>query len=171
MQLDRSHPLRILEFFTFSLLFLAVGYGQAPSGGLLDHLEGGWEMTGTVMKKPGRYSAEGVWILRNQFLSFHMKDAAVPPAYEATLFLGIDSAKNQYIAHWLDSFGGAGARVVGMGPFSTEKIEIVYPYSEGKFRNLFTYDATVDEWRLTIESERSKGHWSPFAQYTIIRKR
>ncbi|MBI3585551.1 MAG: hypothetical protein HY088_00260 [Ignavibacteriales bacterium] len=127
-------------------------------------------MTGTVMKKPVRYTAEGVWVLQSQFLSLHMKDVTVPPAYEANLFIGIDSSKNQYVAHWLDSFGGAGARVVGLGPLSSEKIEIIYPYAERNFRNIFKYNSEKDEWTLVIESEGTDGHWSVFAQYTIVRK-
>ena len=109
-------------------------------------------------------------MLQNQFFSLHMKDVAVPPEYEANLYIGIDSTKNQYVAHWLDSFGGAGARVVGVGPLSAEKIEVVYPYAEGKFRNLFKYDSGKDAWTLVIESEGAAGHWSVFAQYGIVRK-
>jgi hypothetical protein len=171
MKVSRSHAMRVLPFFVISSLSLTIGYGQAPSLVLLDRLQGEWDMTGMVMKKPVRYSAEGMFVLKNQFLSFHMKDVAVPSAYEANLYIGIDSSENQYIAHWLDSFGGAGARVVGVGPFSPEKIEIVYPYSGGRFRNLFNYDSKKDEWTLVIESESPDGHWSPFAQYNITRKR
>ena len=128
-------------------------------------------MSGTVMKKPVQYAAEGNWQLRNQFLCLHMQDVAVPPTYEANLFIGIDTSKNQYVAHWLDVFGGAGARVVGLGPLSSEKIEIFYPYAEGRFRNLFTYDSQKDEWTLLIESESTNGEWAVFAHYTVARKR
>jgi hypothetical protein len=171
MNLSRQLPMNLLWILVFSLSSFAFVYGQAPSPVLLSRLQGKWDMTGVVMKQPVRYHAEGMLVLNNQFLSFHMTDAAVPSTYEANLYIGIDSAKNQYIAHWLDSFGGAGARVVGVGPFSPEKIEIVYPYSEGRFRNLFTYDSKKDAWTLLIESEGTDGHWSLFAQYNITRKR
>jgi hypothetical protein len=128
-------------------------------------------MTGSVMKNPVTYAAEGTWVLQNQFFSLHMKDAAVPPAYEATLYIGIDSVKMEYVAHWLDSFGGAGARVVGFGPISGENIGIVYPYTEAKFRNLFKYDSLNNEWTLLIESEGKNGQWSVFARYSIVKKR
>ena len=154
----------------FPVLLLATCHGQAQPGALLDHLQGSWYMTGTVLKKPVRYAAEGAWVLRNQFLCLHMMDVAVPPAYEVNLFIGIDSSKNQYVAHWLDSFGGAGSRVVGLGPLSTDKIEIIYPYAEGRFRNLFTYDSKKDEWTFVIESEGTDGRWSVFAEYKIERK-
>lgn len=159
----------ILVIF-ISLLFIT-GFSQTPSRDLLNHLRGTWRMKGTVMKKPVEYIAEGVWVLHDQFLSLHMKDVAVPSTYEVNLSIGIDSSKNQYVAHWLDSFGGAGARVVALGPLSAEKIELVYPYPEGRFRNLFTYNSGKDAWTLVIESEGKDGHWSGFAQYNMLRKR
>jgi hypothetical protein len=171
MKSGQSLAVRALPFFVFSSLSVTVGYGQAPSPVLLSRLQGTWDITGTVMKEPVRYAAEGAFVLKDQFLSFHMKDVAVPAAYEANLYVGIDSSKDQYVAHWLDSFGGAGARVVGVGPYSPERIEIVYPYAEGRFRNLFRYDLKKDEWTLVIESEGPDGHWSLFAQYQITRRR
>jgi hypothetical protein len=127
-------------------------------------------MTGTVMNQPVKYAAEGAWTLQGQFLSLHMKDVAVPPAYEANLLIGIDSSKMEYVAHWLDSFGGAGARVVGLGPITAEGIEIIYPYAEHHFRNTFNYSADTDEWTLVIESAQKDGGWSIFAKYRIVKK-
>jgi len=127
-------------------------------------------MTGTVLEKAVVYNAEGTWTLQDQFFSLRMKDAAPHPAYEANLYIGIDSVSNEFVAHWLDSFGGAGARVVGTGPLSGEKIEVVYPYAEGKFRNLFRYDPGKDQWTLLIESEGTGGRWSVFAEYVIKRR-
>ena len=156
----------------FSFLFFAPSSGssQTPSQTFLRHLQGSWMMTGTVRTKPVEYHAEVHWVLQNQWLSFHMEDAASPPKYEANLMVGVDSSKHQYVGHWLDLFGGAGARVVGMGPLSEDKMQIIYPYEEGRFRNLFTYDSTTDTWSLTMESEGKDGHWSPFAQYIATRK-
>ena len=171
MNIGPSLAIMVSPFFGFFFSSFAIGNGQTPSLVLLNHLQGEWDMTGMVMKKPVRYYAEGTLVLNNQFLYFHMKDAAVPSAYEANLYIGIDSSKNQYIAHWLDSFGGAGARVVGVGPFSSERIEITYPYSEGRFRNRLKYDSAKDEWTLVIDAEGTDGHWSLFAQYTITKKK
>lgn len=170
MTVNQSFVSRILKFFLLPLLWLATSFGQSSPRVLLNHLQGSWYMTGTVMKKPVQYTAEGVWVLQSQFLSLHMKDVTVPPAYEANLLIGIDSSKNQYVAHWLDSFGGAGARIVGLGTLSAEKIEIMYPYAERNFRNIFKYYSEKDEWTLVIESEGTDGHWSVFAQYTVVRK-
>ena len=162
--------LRSLALVMLAMPSVETGFGQSTSRQLLDHLRGEWSMKGEVMKKAVAYAAKGEWVLQNQFCSFDMKDAAIPPTYEAILSIGIDSAHNEYVAHWLDSFGGAGARVVAVGPLSAEKIEIVYPYAEGRFRNLFKYDSNKDEWTLLIESEDKDSHWSVFAQYNILRK-
>ncbi len=154
------------------LLFASIisCFAQNPSRVLLNHLQGNWIMTGTVLAKPVQYRAEGSWILNNQFMAFHMKDTTIPPGYEATLFMGIDSAKNEYVVHWLDCFGGPGARVVGFGPLSGDKVEIIYPYPEGHFRNLIMYNSIKDEWTLLVESEKEHDQWSYFARYTITRR-
>ena len=161
-----------IRFTLVALLFwgVTISNNRPSATALLDHLQGPWTMRGTVRNKPVKYAADGAWILQNQFFSLHMLDASIPPKYEADLFIGIDTSKRQYVAHWLDSFGGAGARVVATGPLSTEKIEIIFPYPEGRFRNLFTYDSGNNEWKLVIESEQSGDHWSPFADYTFTKK-
>jgi hypothetical protein len=170
MTANQPATLRIIEFLLFSLFLFVTCFGQSSPRALLNHLQGSWSMTGAVLNKPVKYAAEGVWVLQSQFLSLHMRDVAVPPTYEASLFIGIDSSKNQFVAHWLDKFGGAGARVVALGPLSAEKIEIIYPYAEGRFRNLFRYDAPKDQWSLLIEAEDAEGKWSVFAQYAIMQK-
>ena len=171
MRVHQPGIMRSLILVVMTNLMAMSGFGQTPSRDLLNHLEGIWRMKGTVMKKPVEYIAEGVWALHHQFLSLHMKDVAVPPAYEASLYIGIDSSKNQYVAHWLDSFGGAGSRVVGLGTLSPERIEVIYTYAERKCRNVFTYSSDKDEWALAIDSEGTEGDWSPFARYTIVRKK
>ena len=161
------HNLRVCCILFILLFVVCQGSAQTPSGSLLSRLVGKWVMTGNVRNKPVQYTADGVWGLQQQFVSFHMRDTASPPKYEAFLFIGLDSSKKQYVAHWLDVTGGAGARVVGMGPLSSDKIEIIYPYEEGRFRNLFKYDYIKEEWSFVIESEGKDGKWSNFAKYIV----
>jgi hypothetical protein len=165
----QPHPL-IMKLICVLFLAVVMGFAQNPQRALLNRLQGSWLMTGTVRNKPVQYTAEGMWVLQNQFFCLHMKDSASSSSYEANLYIGIDSSKNQFVAHWLDVFGGAGARVVASGPISPDVIELVYPYAEGRFRNLFKYNLRKNEWTLVIESEDAIGHWSLFAQY-IIRRR
>jgi len=147
------------------------GFGQEAPRQLLGHLAGHWSMQGTVLKKPVEYTADGTWTLQEQFLSFHMKDVSMPPRYEANLLIGIDSARGEFVAHWLDSFGGAGARVVGFGPLAADSVGILYPYAEGRFSNSFGCNRARDTWTLLIESQESTDTWSVFARYAIVRKR
>ena len=81
----------------------------------LDALQGDWDMTGTLLGKPVKYHARGERVLQGGFLRLHMIDAADAPTYEADLFLGYDARADDYIGHWLDRFGAAGARVVASG--------------------------------------------------------
>jgi hypothetical protein len=156
----------LFVFCTFILTTLP-GFSQSTSGDLLNHLEGKWIMSGSVMGKQVLYIAEGNWVLQNKWLCLHMKDTLMPAEYEADVYMGIDSAKNEYVGHWLDSFGGAGARVTGIGPVSSGKIEIVYPYAEGKFRNLFIFNSLANKWDFVIESEEKDGSWTNFANFSI----
>jgi hypothetical protein len=135
---------------------------------LLDALQGRWNMTGTVMGMPVRYHAEGARVLQGGFLRLHMIDASSPPQYEASVYLGYDPKAGDYIAHWLDNFGAAGARVVGTGSRQgSDRIVILYPYADGTFRNTFTWTAATRSWTLLIESQQANGRWTTFASYTL----
>jgi hypothetical protein len=136
---------------------------------LLDALQGKWTMSGTVMGKPVRYNAEGIRALKGAFLRLHMIDAASPPQYEAELYMGYDPKAGDYVAHWLDAFGAAGARVVGKGSRQDNRIVIEYPYAEGAFRNTFTWDAGKRSWTLLIEAQQADKRWATFASYAFER--
>jgi hypothetical protein len=43
------------------------------------------------------------------------RDLSRPSKYQADVYLGFDAKAGDYIAHWLDQFGAAGARVVASG--------------------------------------------------------
>ena len=158
----------LLLFLIFSPLRAGA---QEPAHTLLGRLEGRWLMTGDVMSKPVVYAAEGTWVLGGGFLSFHMTDTSQASRYEANLFIGIDTAKREFVAHWLDVFGGAGARVAGAGAFHADTIEIIYPYAERRFRNRFWFGGPAGGGTLVIEMERNAGEWTHFASYAMTRRR
>jgi hypothetical protein len=134
---------------------------------LLDALKGKWDMSGTVMGEPVRYRAEGKRVLQGGFLCLHMIDVSSPPQYEASVFIGYDAKAKDFVAHWLDGFGAAGARVVGIGSHDGNRILIHYPYASGHFRNTFTWSAPTRSWTLLIESQERDGKWGTFASYTL----
>ncbi|HEX2791707.1 MAG TPA: hypothetical protein VHN17_14855 [Steroidobacteraceae bacterium] len=135
----------------------------------LDALQGKWVMQGTLLGKPVRYSADGQRVLRGGFLKLHMIDTGSPPQYEAEVFIGFDAQAGDYIAHWLDRFGAAGARVVASGKRQGERLVLDFPYADGAFRDTFIWQPVSGSWSLLLESQRSDGSWSTFASYTLTR--
>jgi hypothetical protein len=158
------------------ILLLALGTQRAvhaaearsADNAYLDALRGDWDMTGTLLGKPVKYHARGQRVLHGGFLRLHMIDAADVPTYEADLFLGYDPHADDYIGHWLDRFGAAGARVVASGKRKGETLVIEFPYAEAAFKDTFGYDPNTDTWSLLIESRKPDGGWSQFAAYTLV---
>jgi hypothetical protein len=160
----------------FSLVLVlassALGIHAAAAGGnaddaYLDHLQGSWVMDGTYAGKPVRYRADGQRVLKGGFLKIHMIDAASPPQYEADLFLGFDPKAHDYIAHWLDNFGAAGARVVARGERQGQSLIVTFPYAEGAFRDTFTWQPAAKSWSLLMESQRSDATWKTTGNFTL----
>ena len=156
-------------------LFLLVGTvsdaGPSADEVFLGNLEGKWDMVGTVRGKPVRYTAEGQRLLQGAFLRIHMIDANVPPQYEANVYVGFDPEQHDYVVHWLDKFGAAGARVVATGQRQGERLIVHFPYTQGAFRNTWTHLPEADAWTLVIEAQKPDGHWSMFAEYRLTRRR
>jgi hypothetical protein len=132
----------------------------------LDALQGDWTMAGTLGGKPVRYLADGRRVLQGGFLKLHMSDVQTPPKYEADVFIGFDAKADDFIAHWLDRFGAAGARVVGRGERKGRQLVILFPYTDGAFRDTFTWEPASRSWSLLLESQSAEG-WSTFATYTL----
>jgi hypothetical protein len=99
-----------------------------------------------------------------------MIDAATPARYEAQVFIGFDPKAHDYVAHWLDRFGAAGARVVAQGERQGERLVLNFPYAEGAFRDTFTWLPASHSWTLLLESQGANGSWSTFASYTLTRR-
>ena len=154
-----------------ALLALLTGTAAAAGDGLrfLDPLAGRWEMQGTVQGRPVRYHAQGRWVLEAGWLEFSMTDAATPPAYAAHLYLGYDAKAGDYVAHWLDRFGAAGARVVATGQRQGDTLVLLFPYAQGAFRDTLTLAPDGASGTLLLESQAPDGHWSTFARYRMRR--
>ena len=146
--------------------------GSAPStdAQYLDALAGRWEMSGTLGGKVVHYNAQGDWVLQHAFLRLHMEDANTPPQYEADVYLGYDAKADDYVVHWLDRFGAAGARVVADGKRKGDRLIVIFPYAEGAFRDTFTLHKEERTWDLLLESQETDGSWTTFAQYVLSRR-
>ena len=126
-------------------------------------------MSGTLDGKPVRYRADGQRVLQGGFIELHMIDAASPPRYEADVYIGFDPKAHDYVAHWLDRFGAAGARVVAQGKRVGEQLLLTFPYADGPFRDTFTWQPSTKSWTLLLESQAADASWPTFASYTLTR--
>jgi hypothetical protein len=150
--------------------------GAAPAtvdadNAYLEKLLGKWDMTGTMGKTALHYHAVGERVLQGGFLRLHMVDASPDPKYEADVFIGVDPEQHDVIVHWLDRFGAAGARVVGVGKRDHAQLIVIFPYASGNFRDTFSFAPSSDSWSLLLESQKSDGSWSTFATYSLVRAR
>jgi hypothetical protein len=140
---------------------------QAEDRHFLDRLVGTWDMTGQTVGKPVHYCATGRRILAAGWVEFHLMDLARPAQYEARVFLSPDPKAHDFVLHWLDQFGGAGARVVATGTRHGNVLHALFPYAEGAFRNAWEYQPARRRWTLTIEAQGADKSWSNFASYTL----
>ena len=140
----------------------------SPDNAYLDELQGDWDMVGMVRGQPVRYRAHGERVLQGGFLRLHMADVAVPPKYEADVFIGFDAKAGDYVSHWLDRFGAGGARVVATGRRDGRRLIIHFPYTEGAFRDTFTFDPDSRAWSLLLEAQGRDGAWATFASYKLV---
>jgi hypothetical protein len=149
----------------------SVAWAQQPTKSademFLDALQGNWTMAGTLGGKPVHYLADGKRVLQGGFLNLHMIDLQSPPKYEAEVFIGFDAKANDFVVHWLDRFGAAGARVVARGERKGQRLVVVFPYAEGAFRDTFSWQRASRSWSLLLESQSADGTWSTFATYTL----
>jgi hypothetical protein len=161
----------VVACFALGMPVAAAERAMSADEQYLDGLVGKWDMRGTLGGQPVRYRANAARVLQGGFVRLHMIDAAAPPQYEANLYLGFDAKAGDYVGHWLDRFGAAGARVVAMGRRGGEQLVLLFPYAEGAFRDTFTRHPASGTWSLLIESQAKDGSWSTFASYELTRRK
>jgi hypothetical protein len=142
-----------------------------PADPFLAQLAGRWDMIGAVRGKAVHHRGEGRWVLKGAWLCLSIVDAASPPAYTASVYLGFDRRQRDYIAHWLDQFGAAGARVVATGKREGQTLVLLFPYAEGAFRDTLSLAPDGASGTLLLESQAKDGGWSKFASYRLTRAR
>jgi hypothetical protein len=155
---------------------LLCALGSAPAqpaatpDAFLQQLAGSWQMSGSVRGQPVRQRGEGSWVLAGGWLRFTIVDLALPPAYQAAVYIGYDARAGDYVAHWLDQFGAAGARVVATGHRDGRQLVLTFPYPEGAFRDTFSMEAGGERGSLLLEAQQADGHWAQFASYRLQRE-
>lgn len=143
-----------------------VAAGRDP---FLDRLAGEWRLVGTIQGEPAEYRVTGEWLLQDGWLRLSMREVGEPTRYEAHVYLGFDATAGDYVAHWLDGFGAAGARVAGIGSRDGDALTLFFPYADGRFRDILTLAPDASGGTLVIEAEQADGSWTTFASYAIER--
>jgi hypothetical protein len=155
------------------ILALAAAAGHAQQAAsrdpYLELLPGHWQMVGQVQGERAQYEAQGEWVLQGTWLRLHMVETSRPPKYEANLYLAFDPSTGEYVAHWLDGFGAAGARVVGTGRRDGPLLTLHFPYAGSPFRDTLRLDPDGRAGSLRIESQSADGGWALFAEYALRR--
>jgi uncharacterized protein DUF1579 len=166
---------RFLRLTSVLCIALATGLSAqtSPTAGmeaLLERLVGQWHMTGSVRGRPVTYTLQATRVLQGRFVELHMEDVNRPPAYEARVFIGVDSAGGRYIVHWLDRFGAAFSIPHATGEARRDTLMFTFPYPAGAFRDTFVYRPSTDTWHFRLEAADSTGGWRPFAEYDVRRR-
>ncbi len=144
--------------------------GPAAMEALLERLVGQWQMTGSVRGRLATYTLDVTRVLQGRFIELHIEDVHHPPAYEARVFIGVDSAHAEYVAHWLDSFGAAYSSPHATGAASGDTVRLSFPYPTGAFHDTFVYDRSADSWSFRLEAADSPAGSGPFAAYRVRRR-
>ncbi len=156
------------------LLATIPGNAQQPrrEDPLLDAFTGSWVLNGIIAGKQTTHDVDSSWVLNHQFVQLHEvsreKTPAGLPQYEAFAFLGWDEKRKQYVAHWMDVFGG-GFSSTGYATPEQDSIHLVFKSNDGDFHTTFAYDSKTGAWRWTMDAEQS-GKLQPFARLRMIRR-
>jgi hypothetical protein len=164
--------LRLLSFIgLLGMFFPPAAHAQGSTPGqmdsLLSHLIGRWRMTGTVLGRPVVYTLLTTRELEGRFVELHMTDVQQPPAYEARVFIGVDSARAQYVAHWLDNFGAPYSIPHATESAQGDTVHLAFAYADGPFRDTFVYHRVTGTWYFRLESQDSTGAWRLFGAYDV----
>lgn len=156
----------------FAIGGLAFGQ-QAPfHDALLDQFQGKWVLQGTILGRQTAHDVDAQWVLGHQYLQIREvsreKNAQGEPDYEATVFVGWDQAKSQYLCIWVDTYGGSFASV-GHAPKSGDQIPFVFKGDKSEFHTTFLYDRKADSWEWRMDSAEN-GALKPFARLKMTKK-
>lgn len=140
---------------------------------LVDKLVGTWVLTGTIHGKQTTHEVRAEWVLNHQYVRIdevsREKDGAGQPQYAATIFVGWDETSKQFVAVWLDIWGGASPQSIGYAKQDGNTLPFVFKGPDDLFHTTFAWDAKTDTWQWRMDSE-ANGKLTPFARVTLARR-
>ena len=149
------------------LLGICPAFAQEETDNLLERLVGTWAAEGHLLGAEVSYNVEAEFVLEGSFLLLSLTDAADPPQYDSMIFIGRSASHGDYIAHWLDTTGADGARVVGFGEGEVDRLTLTFHYEGGDFRDVFDFqdDGTI---QFAVDQASDVGEWVEFARYVFF---
>ncbi len=165
----------ILKAAAFLALAAGPVFAQQPTfhDDLLDKLAGNWLLQGTVMGKQTTHDVAAEWALGHQYLRIHEisreKNTQGQPEYEANVYIGWDQSASEYVAIWLDTYGGLNETSIGRAKRNGDVIPFLFKDKESTFHTQFIYHPEASNWEWRMDSEE-KGGMKPFARMTLTRK-
>lgn len=144
------------------------GRGFRFDDDLMAKLEGEWILTRQIRGTEVKNALSAAWVLQHQFLLLRMRDLASPPRYEADVYIGYSYATSEYVAHWIDNFGGHFSGV-GRGKRNGNSVEFRFEYPDGPFFNTFTWDPSSSTWTCHLEGVTKDGTRQTFARDRLAR--
>lgn len=145
------------------------GRGGRFDDELFAQLEGEWLLTRQIRGTEVKNTVVADWVLQHQFLHLRMRDVATPPRYEAEVYIGYAHAAKEYVAHWIDNFGGHYS-AVGRGRREGHSVAFRFEYPDGPFFNTFTWDPATGTWTCHLEAVGKDGVRSTFARDRLVRQ-
>jgi len=163
--------MRKLAFLLAGLLLSLTTHARdtALDDPFLDNLVGKWKIERKIRGTLVANTMEAKWVLQHHFLQLRMKDVANPPAYEALVMIGYDGAKEMYVEHWMDVYGGR-LSAMGHGKRDGNSIEFKFDYPDGPFYNTFNWQPGERGWTMNLENTDKDGKRVFFAEDRLRRR-
>ena len=139
---------------------------------LLDKMVGEWRLTGKFEGQPINHAVQVHWVLNHQFLEIYEKDLNPPKAdevpYEAMVYVGYETSRARYVAHWLDVFG-QGAETLGYGKRVGADLQLEFGYTGQPWLTTFRWSAASKTWQWLMQTKNPQGQWEETANMTLAR--
>ena len=174
----------ILRTFTFFAIFF-LGFNlvtRAQNNPPVDdtwlsRLVGHWILEGQIAGKETKHDVDGEWVLNRLYVRLHEvsreKDASGQPAYEAIIYVTLDTTPGGYVALWLDNTASGAFADEGTGHAKPDgnSLPFIFKNSRGEvsFRNTFVYDPASQTWTWIMDNV-DKGVSKPFGLVKLSRR-
>ena len=169
---------RLLALCTASILMSSPAAAQQPAAQvqLLEHLAGRWVLRGTIDNTETTHDVDAQFVLNRGYLRLHEvsheKDSRGAPAYEAIVFISVDTVSGEYACLWLDNTGSSAfdPAGTGRGAVAGDSVPFVFHYTpRTSFHTTFVYSRAADSWQWHMDND-SAGVRRPFARVTLTRR-